>query len=402
MRQKLSTIPTPLFDRLSKATGHINAVERWLWQDRPRGLWSARQAKARYAEIQLSLAGRLDALPAVEPKLPSDLVEERIAATAALSADDAVAAAWSSLIQAEAEILAQPFPDAAACLDRAVLRAGLDRKHAYLDALRAVGKALVAQLLSRYPPLPQGEPGVDEVSDFVQASPTIELFQDLHRDSAIPDPAMKAHRIAAEIGDTLNRSAEEDCLLYRSSRPLADAEVRDALGRSDGAVPFAESRPPEFASLLTSAGEGGPARDLIEVAGHWDEQACLAALRRLRRLLMGDVGAGTARLRLAGLYICHSHDARQGDPDVYDWEGESPSLRDRIEASISGAFADVGCVSPAGPNLGLRIEGYEMGGWALWPESADGAMTCMFAWFCVAPQKPGKGLAAVRIPQLVG
>ena len=44
---KAGTIPDFAKGRLNKARGHINATERWLWRDTDRGLWSAKQAKAR-------------------------------------------------------------------------------------------------------------------------------------------------------------------------------------------------------------------------------------------------------------------------------------------------------------------------------------------------------------------
>ena len=47
--------PTSPKERLKKTLGHINATERKLWHDTDRGLWSAKQAKARLAEAWLWL-----------------------------------------------------------------------------------------------------------------------------------------------------------------------------------------------------------------------------------------------------------------------------------------------------------------------------------------------------------
>jgi hypothetical protein len=52
-----------LLERIEKADGHINAAERKLWHETDRGLWSARQAKARIGEVWMWLTEqRTDAL----------------------------------------------------------------------------------------------------------------------------------------------------------------------------------------------------------------------------------------------------------------------------------------------------------------------------------------------------
>jgi len=54
-----------LLERLVKAGGHINAGERKLWHDTYRSMWSARQAKARIAEVWRWLGEHDEAPPDV-------------------------------------------------------------------------------------------------------------------------------------------------------------------------------------------------------------------------------------------------------------------------------------------------------------------------------------------------
>lgn len=143
-----------LLRRLHRAGGHIHAVERHLWGDTGRGLWSLRQAVARLAEVWACLQDEALELPVLEKSLPPDLLDERLAAWAAAPRPATLEAAWRSLQAAEAAVRAQPFPTVAQTrLDaegRARLLAGIARKNRLIEALTGLQRELEQAYAGRY------------------------------------------------------------------------------------------------------------------------------------------------------------------------------------------------------------------------------------------------------------
>jgi hypothetical protein len=146
--------------RFSKAEGHINAADRYIWNRTERGLWSAHQAQARMAEAWLVLAGELTALSAMDHYLPEPLLQERLAAFAAAEKAEPIKTDWHEVQAAEAVIRTTPFPDVRAPLspeDRKVLTAGLQRKHRYIDGLRTLLKSIETTFAERFVAVKPGD-----------------------------------------------------------------------------------------------------------------------------------------------------------------------------------------------------------------------------------------------------
>lgn len=145
----MGRVPEELAARFSKARGHINAVERRLWDDAERGLWSGHQAIARVAEAWLGLRGRVEVLGPVEKYLPREATSQRLEEFGHATEGTPLAARLREIADAEAAIEAEPFsrpPDE----DRAALHAGLARQGRYLDALRALLRAVEDEVADRH------------------------------------------------------------------------------------------------------------------------------------------------------------------------------------------------------------------------------------------------------------
>ena len=153
------TIPDFAKVRLKKALGHINATERKLWHDTDRGLWSARQAKARVAEAWLWLEDGAE-YPPVERYLAREVVHARLEAFERAPMSDAVKTAWTEVGAAEQAILETGFPSLKSPikgLKREALEAGLTRKHRYLGALRDLVRRVEDMVAERFVDLCPGD-----------------------------------------------------------------------------------------------------------------------------------------------------------------------------------------------------------------------------------------------------
>lgn len=150
-----------LLQRVDKADGHINAAERKLWHETERGLWSARQAQARIAEVWMGLSGALSGFAPIERYLDKRVMRARLQAFAATDLPASMHAAYREVLAAEAAIQAEPFVDLSGSgadpQQREALQAGLARKYRYLDALRALRRAVEACLAERFVALKPGD-----------------------------------------------------------------------------------------------------------------------------------------------------------------------------------------------------------------------------------------------------
>jgi hypothetical protein len=150
-------IPAELLERLAKAEGHINGVERRLWEQTERAIWSGRQAMARAAESWLRLHDALDALPPLTRSLPADTLQQRLDELDRAAPGTALAAPLAQIAAAETAIRAEPFPPSDPGIDRDALTEGLARQHRYLDALRLLLRAVEDAIADRYLTLRPGD-----------------------------------------------------------------------------------------------------------------------------------------------------------------------------------------------------------------------------------------------------
>ena len=156
---QIGEVPDFAKERLKKALGHINATERKLWHDTDRGIWSARQAKARLAETWLWLEDGAE-YPPVERYLAREVVQARLEAFERGPMSDAVKAAWTEVGAAEQAILDTVFPSLTSPmkgLKRETLEAGLARKHRYLGALRSLVRCVEEVVAERFVDLCPGD-----------------------------------------------------------------------------------------------------------------------------------------------------------------------------------------------------------------------------------------------------
>ena len=156
---RIGEVPDFAKGRLTKALGHINATERKLWHDTDRGLWSARQAKARVAEVWLWLEDGTE-YPPLERYLAREVVQARLEAFERAPMSDAVKAAWTEVGAAEQAVLETGFPSLKSPikgLKREALEAGQTRKYRYLDALRSLVRDVEDMVAERFVDLRPGD-----------------------------------------------------------------------------------------------------------------------------------------------------------------------------------------------------------------------------------------------------
>ena len=153
---KACELPDFVKGRLIKAQGHINATGRKLWHDTDRGLWSARQAKARLAETWLWLEEGAE-FPPLDRYLAREVVQARLEAFAQAPMSDAVKAAWMEMAAAEEAILETGFPTASPHMDQEALKAGMARERRYLDSLSGLMHCVEDAIAERFVDLRLGE-----------------------------------------------------------------------------------------------------------------------------------------------------------------------------------------------------------------------------------------------------
>ncbi len=142
--------------RLDWAHGHINAIERKLWYDTDRGVWSANQAKARIAEILLWLRDGLNEISSEryihKSKLPElvNVLEGIIPSSSPLL----------DVKESEAAILTEPFPILRGTLnheERQALNLGIALQDRYINALRGLLEVAEDAVAKRFLALQAGD-----------------------------------------------------------------------------------------------------------------------------------------------------------------------------------------------------------------------------------------------------
>lgn len=162
------TLPTSLLaaclQRLQKAGGHINAVDRYLWVDKERGMWSGNQAKARIVEVLQMLRdspdpfGGNDPFPEVERYLPHEVLHTLLSEFDALLPASQVV---QELADAERDVLDKDFLQCGSrkltAEEHEELTAGIARSRRYQEALHASLKLAEAAVTQRYLRLKPGD-----------------------------------------------------------------------------------------------------------------------------------------------------------------------------------------------------------------------------------------------------
>ena len=154
---KACELPDFARGRLIKAQGHINATNRKLWRDTDRGLWSAKQAKARLAETWLWLKDGAE-FPPLDRYLAREVVQARLEAFAQAPMSDAVKAVWKEVAAAEEAIVKTGFPTVGSSrADQEALQAGMARERRYLDSLYGLMHCVEDAVAERFVDLHLGE-----------------------------------------------------------------------------------------------------------------------------------------------------------------------------------------------------------------------------------------------------
>lgn len=194
-----------------KAHGHINAIERKLWHDINRGIWSANQAKARSAEILLFLRDSPREIPVIERYIHKDKLPELLKALEDIFPSYAV---LQEVNESEAAILAEPFPilglGSMNHEERLALNSGIARQYRYIKALwgllevteEAVAERFLALRVGDWLKVHDGNAGVIcsirglTVQVFIPAWATGDLLQAMRlywlvRSHLVPIPAQR-------------------------------------------------------------------------------------------------------------------------------------------------------------------------------------------------------------------
>ena len=154
-------LPEAVTERLHKADGHINSAERKLdFREVERGLWSAGQAKARFAEAWLWLNETGVEFPPLERYLSRSVVRERLEAFQRAPKSDLMATAWEEAEAAEQAVHEVELPILTGypvIVDRTLLEERLSRKYRFIEALRQISHVVEDVVAKRFLNLRRGD-----------------------------------------------------------------------------------------------------------------------------------------------------------------------------------------------------------------------------------------------------
>lgn len=157
----LVTLPEVVMERLRKADGHINSAERKLdFRKVERGIWSAVQAKARFAEAWLWLNEAGVELPPLERYLARNVVRERLEAFQRAPKSDLMVTAWEEAEAAEQAVREVELPALTGyrpIVDRTLLEESISRKHRFIDALHGIRHVVEDVVAKRFLNLRRGD-----------------------------------------------------------------------------------------------------------------------------------------------------------------------------------------------------------------------------------------------------
>ena len=235
-------LPDVLRVRLRKAAGHLNAAQRWLCDDIDRGLWSAAQAKARFAESWLWLNDERIDLPPLERYLARDVVRARLESFEHASKSKAMAAAWQEVETAERAVRETVFPVISGPTtvnkeERKAIEEGLARVYGYLDGLCHVKRVVADVVAQRFMDLRYGDcVGLDDGTlgrVIVLEGLTVKLL--VPATDTSPTIEIRRYDLAHAQIDHFDRP-KDPCL---AEYAIDWAQARDAMFRPDEPAPRA-------------------------------------------------------------------------------------------------------------------------------------------------------------------
>lgn len=145
-------------ERLKKADGHINAVERYLWQDKDRGMWSGNQAKARMVETLKLLREAPEDIAVLERYLSRQDMHALLEEFDLFMPDGVIV---REMEEAEGAVRENDFlaygQDGLSPLEREELDNGIKRAYQYRGALFCVLQAVETEVARRFPRVKQGD-----------------------------------------------------------------------------------------------------------------------------------------------------------------------------------------------------------------------------------------------------
>lgn len=150
--------------RLEKAGGHINAIDRYLWTDKERGMWSGNQAKARIIEVLRMLRDAPDPRSEDDPFPEVGRYLSRESMSTLLPEFDVLlpsAQVAQELAEAERDVLGKDFLQYGSQRltqdEHQELTAGIARSKRYRDALHASLKVAETAVTQRFLRLKPGD-----------------------------------------------------------------------------------------------------------------------------------------------------------------------------------------------------------------------------------------------------
>lgn len=144
--------------RLDKAHGHINAIERKLWYDRERAIWSANQAKAKVVELLLYLQDNQTEVTPIEKYIHKSKLPQLLGLLDDLFPSQTV---LNEVKESENNILSEPFPALGPGSmnqgERKALEYGLARQYRYTNALWSFLEVAETEVAKRFLVLKVGD-----------------------------------------------------------------------------------------------------------------------------------------------------------------------------------------------------------------------------------------------------
>lgn len=210
-------LPEVVTERLRKADGHINGAERKLdFCEVERGIWSAVQAKARFAEAWLWLNDVGVEFPPLERYLARNVVRERLEAFQRAPKSDFMVTAWEEAEAAEQAIREVELPALTGpptISNRALLQEYLSKKYRFIDALRGIGHVVEEVVARRFLDLRRGDWVRFENGDIGR----VQRLKGLSVRIFVPAPYPKLKHYALEYG----------LLIERVESPMGEATEED-------------------------------------------------------------------------------------------------------------------------------------------------------------------------------
>lgn len=241
------TLPEVVMERLRKADGHINSAQRKLdFGEIERGIWSAVQAKARFAEAWLWLNEAGVEFPPLERYLARNVVRERLGAFQRAPKSDLMVTAWEEAEAAEQAVREVKLPvltGHSPIVDRTLLEESISRKYRFIDALHGIRHVVEDVVAKRFLNLRRGDWVRLENGD----TGRVQRLEGLTVRIFVPAPYPRLRHCALQYGLLLDRVEAPEEGWVESAWRL----VRKSLFRPDDyPVPAGASYPTDVCSAV--------------------------------------------------------------------------------------------------------------------------------------------------------